>query len=75
MNVYHVSEIRKNLVSASLLCKKDFKIVIESNSIVISKEGLFVGKGYCCDGLFKLSINKINMFLLILLNLIFIMAC
>ena len=43
MNVYH--EIRKNFVSTNLLSKEGFKIVIESNNIIISKNGMFVGKG------------------------------
>lgn len=58
VNVLHVPEIRKNLISANLLCKKGFKAVIESDSIILSKNGLFVGKGYSCDGMFKLSINN-----------------
>ena len=39
-NVYHVPNIKKNLVSASLLAKND----------------VFVGKGYSCNGMYKLSI-------------------
>nr|KYP31709.1 Retrovirus-related Pol polyprotein from transposon TNT 1-94 [Cajanus cajan] len=54
--VFHVSEIRKNLISAALLVQQGFKVVFESNRVVISRHGSFVGKGYICDGLFKLSI-------------------
>ena len=61
LNVFHVPEIRKNLVYASLLCKKGFKSVLESDSLILSKNGMFLGKGYSCDGMFKLSIdNKVN---------------
>ena len=56
--VLHVSKIRKNLVSVNLLAKRGPKAVIESDKIVISKNGVFVSKGYSCDGMFKLSINK-----------------
>lgn len=62
VNVLHVPDIRKNLVSASLLCKKGFKTVLESDKLILSKNGLFVGKGYSCNGMFKLSVNnnKVN---------------
>jgi hypothetical protein len=57
--VFHIPEIRKNLVSASLLSKKGFKIVFESDKIIVTKSGMFVGKGYSCDDMFKFSINVI----------------
>lgn len=60
VNVLYVPDIIKNLVSANLLCKKGFKVVVESDKIILSKNGLFVGKGYSCDGMFKLSINENN---------------
>ncbi|KAF2283608.1 hypothetical protein GH714_012184 [Hevea brasiliensis] len=44
VNVLYVPEIRKNLVSASLLCKKGYKAVLESDKIIVSINGLFVGK-------------------------------
>ena len=31
---------------------------MESDQYVISKKGLFVGKGYACDGMFKLNIEN-----------------
>jgi len=54
--VFHVSEIRKNLISTSLLVQQGYKFVFESNRVVITKHGGFIGKGYICDGLFKLSL-------------------
>ena len=56
-NVQHVPSINKNLVSGSLLCRDGFKLVFESNKVVISKFGTFVGKGYECGGLFHLSLS------------------
>ena len=56
VNVLHVPDIRKNLMSANLLNKKGFKVVLESDKLILSKNGMFVGKGYSCDGMFKLSI-------------------
>jgi len=63
VNVLYVPAMRKNLVSADLLCKSGLKAIVESNKLILSKNGVFVGKGYSCDGMFKLSINNmINAF-------------
>lgn len=59
-NVLHVHEIKKNLVSATLLCKNGFKVVLKSDHVVLSKNGLFVGKGYSCEGMFKLNVEIMN---------------
>jgi len=34
-NMQHVPTINKNLVSGSLLCKDGFKVVLESNKLVV----------------------------------------
>ena len=58
-NVFHVPEIKKNLVSANLLCKSGVKAVLESDKLILSKNEIFVGKGYVTNGMYKLSIiNK-----------------
>jgi hypothetical protein len=36
-NVQHAHSINKNLVSGSLLCRDDFKVVLESNKFIVSK--------------------------------------
>jgi hypothetical protein len=54
--VHHVPTIRKNLVSISLLLRDGFKVVSESNKVVMSKYGQFIGKDYDCEGLFRLSL-------------------
>ena len=59
-NVFHVPDIKKNLVYANLLCKSGIKVVLEADKFILSKNGVFVGKGYSFDGMFKLSINKVN---------------
>ena len=63
-NVLYVPEIRKNLVSGSLLNKHGFRMVFESDKVTLSKSGMYVGMGYVSDGLFKLNvltiINKDN---------------
>ncbi len=58
-NVHHVPSINKNLVSGSLLCRDGYKLVFESNKVVVSKYGTFVGKGYECGGLFRLSLSDL----------------
>jgi hypothetical protein len=55
-NVQHVPSIKKNLVSASQMCRDGFKIVLESNKCVVSRHRTFVGKDYDCRGLFRLSL-------------------
>ena len=59
-NVLFVLDIRKNLVSGSLLNKHGFRIVIESYKLVLTKSGMFVGKGYVNDGLFKLNVMSVK---------------
>jgi len=54
----HVPSINKNLVSGSLLCRDGFKVVLESNKVVVSKHGLFIGKGYECGALFCFSLSN-----------------
>jgi hypothetical protein len=56
-NVRHVPSMNKNLVSGSLLCRDGFKVVLESNKVVVSKHGQFIGKGYECGGLFRFSLS------------------
>ena len=56
-NILHVPEIRKNLISSNFLCKGGFKTILESDKLILSKNGVFFGKGYVCDGMFKLSVN------------------
>ncbi|PKI61206.1 hypothetical protein CRG98_018397 [Punica granatum] len=56
INVLHVPDVRKNLLSASLLCNKGFKFILESDKLVLFKGDMYLGKGYCSEGMFKLSI-------------------
>ncbi|GJU01113.1 retrovirus-related pol polyprotein from transposon TNT 1-94 [Tanacetum coccineum] len=63
-NVLYVLEIRKNLVSGWLLNKFGFRLVFKSDKFVLSKNQMYVGKGYVVNGMFKLNVmvvmNKIN---------------
>ena len=63
--VLHVPTLRRNLISESSLLRAGYKIVKESNKFVISKSNIFIGKGFICDGLFRLNVinspdNKIS---------------
>ncbi|XP_022031771.1 uncharacterized protein LOC110932823 [Helianthus annuus] len=54
-NVLYVPEIRKNLVSGWMLNKFGFRLVFESDNFVLSRRGMFVGKGYAHNGMFKMN--------------------
>ena len=43
-------------MSGSLLSKKGFKLVFVSNNFILSKNGMYVGKGYMSNGLFKMNV-------------------
>lgn len=58
-NVLHVKDIRKNLVSGSLLSKAGFRLVFESDKFILTKSGVFVGKGYQDNGLFKMNVMNV----------------
>jgi hypothetical protein len=55
-NVEHVPGISRHLINGSLLCRDGFKLVFEANKFIVSKFGLFVGKGYDSGDLFHLSV-------------------
>ena len=46
-DVLHVPDIHWNLVLVSLLGKAGVMIMFDSNKIVLTKNDVFVGKGYC----------------------------
>nr|GEU38223.1 zinc finger, CCHC-type [Tanacetum cinerariifolium] len=55
-NVLHVPNIRKNLVSSSVLNNCGYKQVTVSNKFVLSKHGVFIGFGYLSNQMFRLNI-------------------
>ena len=59
-NVLHVPDICKNLISGPVLSKKGFKMVFESDKMVLSKAGMYIGRGYLCDGLFKANVAVVG---------------
>ena len=58
-NVFHVPNIKKNIVYANLSCKSGVKAILELDKLILSKNEIFVGKRYAIDGMYKLNIiNK-----------------
>jgi hypothetical protein len=55
-DVLYVPTMTRNLLSGSMLCHQGIKLVFESNKVVFTKFGSFVGKGYECGGMFRLSV-------------------
>ena len=55
----HVPNIRTNLVSVGLLGKGGVKVAFESDKVVMTKNDVFVGKGYYNHGLFVLNVSEI----------------
>ncbi|GJV05442.1 zinc finger, CCHC-type containing protein [Tanacetum coccineum] len=58
-DVLHVSDVRKNLVSRSILNKFGIKLVFESDKFILFKGGKFVSKGYHTSGMLKLNIKDV----------------
>ena len=52
-DVLRVPNIHKNLIYGSILSKKDVRMVFESDKFVLTKDGVYVGKSYLIDVLFK----------------------
>ncbi|XP_049354726.1 uncharacterized protein LOC125819306 [Solanum verrucosum] len=59
--VLYVPELRKNVVSIPVLTKNGFKCVFVSDKVVLSKNEMYVGKGYLTEGLFKLNVIAVDM--------------
>ena len=57
-DVLYTPSMRKNLMSSFLLNKADFEQTMEFDNYVITKKGLFVGKGYTSDVMFKLNVEN-----------------
>ncbi|PHT54694.1 hypothetical protein CQW23_03180 [Capsicum baccatum] len=59
-NVLYVLELRKSLISVSLLDKNGFKCVFIFRKVVLSKGEVYVGKGYLNEGLLKMNVTNIE---------------
>jgi len=63
-DVMNTPKIRKSLVYCFLLNKVGFELIIQADMYTITKNGIFIGKWYATDDMFKLNINmnKISSF-------------
>ena len=59
IDVLYVPEIRKNLVSGSLLDSHGFRMVFRLDKFVLSKSRMYVGKWYMSDRMWKLNLMTI----------------
>ena len=57
--VLHVHNIRENLVYVALLGKLGVKASFEFDKIIMTKNNVFVGKGFCNQRLFVLSTSEV----------------
>ena len=57
--VLHVPNIKANLISVALQEKFRIKVSFESDKIVMTKNNIFVGKGYCNQRLYVLKFFEI----------------
>ena len=57
-DILYTSSMRKNLMSSFLLNNAGFKQIMEFDNYIITKKGLFVGKGYACDEMFELNVEN-----------------
>jgi hypothetical protein len=53
-SVQHAPTVNMNLINVSMLCQDGYKLVFESNKVVMSKFGNFIGKCYISIGSFRL---------------------
>ena len=58
-NVLHVPHFRHNLILVLLLGKARIKVAFDSGIVTLTKNDVFVGKGYIDQGLFVLIIDKV----------------
>jgi hypothetical protein len=60
IDVFYALKIRKNLVFGCLFSKHDYKLVFELDKFDLTKNSMFMGKGYVENGMFKLNLIKEN---------------
>lgn len=60
IDLLHVLDNRKNLMSGSLLVKHGFILVFETNNFLLTKNNHFTGKEYMDENLFKLNVIAVR---------------
>lgn len=51
-------EVRRNLISVSLLSGAGYTLLFQSTKVIITEYGSFVGKNYLSDGLYVINIQN-----------------
>lgn len=64
-NVLFILEVRRNLISGSMLVQDDLKIIPEPTKIVNTKDNIYIGKDYVSERLFKINIVTPHIFFII----------
>ena len=59
-DVLHVPDIRKSLIFGSILSKKGFRMVFESDKFALTNSGVYVVKVYLLDGLFNSNVAVVD---------------
>ena len=58
-NVLYVPHFRHNLISVHLLGKAGIKVLFDGSIVTLTKNEVFVDKGYDDEGLFVLNVNQV----------------
>lgn len=58
-NVKHVPDMRKNLISGTLMSKAGFATNFESDKLMLKKFGVFIGRGYVKNELVKMCVTTV----------------
>ena len=58
-NVFHVPHFQHNLISVHLLGKDGVKVLFNGGIVTLTKNEVFVGKGYDDEGLFVLNVDQV----------------
>ncbi|KAG7557421.1 hypothetical protein ISN44_As11g033900 [Arabidopsis suecica] len=58
-NMKHVPDMRKNLIYGTLMNKHGFAINLESDQLILRKNGVFIGKGFVKGGLIKMGVQTV----------------
>ncbi|KAL0349656.1 UNVERIFIED_CONTAM: Retrovirus-related Pol polyprotein from transposon TNT 1-94 [Sesamum radiatum] len=56
--VHHVPTVRRNIISGSVIVREGYELAFKFNKVVIQQFGIFVGKDYLDDGLFKVRVEN-----------------
>ncbi|KAL0411696.1 UNVERIFIED_CONTAM: hypothetical protein Slati_3759300 [Sesamum latifolium] len=58
--VHHVPNVKRNIISGSVIVREGYELAFKFNKVVIQQFGIFIGKGYLDDGLFKVRVENNN---------------